>query len=102
MTDDFVACFGFATPETLAVNFEASPTLRSIVTEVTDGSFEICEPENTDWLRSFVSGLFNRLQGDQVKMSTVIQGLKAESEAVAPEGRSLHQKYCLILIEQYG
>ena len=99
LTDDFTACYGFATPETLAANFEASQTPKSIVAEVTDGNFEICEPDNADWLKSFVSGLFNKLQNDQAKLSTVIEGLKTESEAVPSESRSIHQKFCLVMIE---
>jgi len=35
-------------------------------------------------------------------MSFVIQGLKAEAEAVDVSARSLHQKFSLKLIEQYG
>ena len=91
LTDDFAACFGFATPETLAQNFASSPTLQSIVSEVTGGSFDACQPESAEWLRSFVGGLFDKLQNDAARMSTVIQGLKAEAEAVDAAARSLHQ-----------
>ena len=72
------------------------------MSEVTGGSFEACEPENAEWLRCFVGGLFDKLQNDAAKMSSVIQGLKAEAEAVDESARSLHQKFCLTLIEQYG
>ena len=32
----------------------------------------------------------------------MVAGLKAESEALSPEERSTHQKFCLTLFEQYG
>ena len=64
MTDDFAACFGFATSETLAANFSASSTLQGLVGAVTDGKWDRCETDNEEWLRDFVYGLFHRLDED--------------------------------------
>ena len=90
LTDDFTACFGFATPEVLAQNFADSATLRSLVSECTEGKHTECSPDNAEWLKDFVFGLFNRLDGNQERMAQVIAGLKAESEARASGEKSVH------------
>ena len=90
LTDDFTACFGFATTETLTANFEKSATLRSIVSECTEGKYEQCYSDNSEWLKDFVYGLFNSLEGNQERLVQVINGLREESEALEPELRSIH------------
>ena len=102
LTDDFAACFGFATAETLSANFRDSQTLQSIVAECTGGRFQECVADSEEWLKAMVSGLFNHLDSNAERLSEVISGLKAESEALPPEARSLHQRFCLILFDQYG
>lgn len=102
LTDDFAALFGFATPDLLAANFSQSPTLQSIVAECTENKHQECQAESAEWLKDMVFGLFNRLDGNQERLAQVIAGLKQESEAVPADQRSLHQKFCLILNEQYG
>lgn len=59
-------------------------------------------PESEEWLKDFIFGLFNKLDGNTERIAQVIAGLKSESEALAPEARTIHQKYCLTLVEQYG
>jgi mannose-6-phosphate isomerase class I len=90
LTDDFTACFGFATAETLASNFEKSATLRSIVSECTEGKYQQCLPDSAEWLKDFVYGLFNRLEANQERLAQVINGLREESEALEPGHRSIH------------
>ena len=90
LTDDFAACYGFATAETLSANFRDSPTLQSIVAECTSGQYQECVADSADWLKAMVSGLFNHLDNNQERLCEVIAGLKAESEAVAAESRTLH------------
>lgn len=80
LTEDFAACFGFATPATLNANFAASPTLQSIVSECTGGKYSQCEPENAEWLRDMIAGLFNHLDTSPERLAQVIAGLKSESE----------------------
>ena len=102
LTNDFAACFGFATPQTVAENFSGSPTLQSIIAECTGGQYQECLPDDVDWLTKMVDGLFNFLDKNPERLAIVIAGLKAECEQVEPAARSLHQKFCLVLIEQYG
>mmetsp|Transcript_27106 Transcript_27106/g.33654 ORF Transcript_27106/g.33654 Transcript_27106/m.33654 type:complete len:191 (-) Transcript_27106:423-995(-) len=102
LTDDFAACYGFATAATLAANFAASPTLQSIVGECTGGRYSECDPESADWLKNMIAGLFNHLDADSERLTQVITGLRQESEALGPAVRSIHQRYCLVLYEQYG
>ena len=53
-------------------------------------------------MRDMVSGLFNHLDASPDRLSAIITGLKQECEELEVEARSLHQRYCLVLIEQYG
>ncbi len=54
LTDDFAACLGFATPETMAANFRDSPTLQSIVAACTENKHSACLPNSAEWLKDMV------------------------------------------------
>ena len=69
LSDDFAACFGFSTSETLSKNFANSATLRSIISDCTNGKHSECVADSEDWLKDFVFGLFNTLDSNQERLA---------------------------------
>jgi len=97
LTDNFVACYGFASSETIQANLNQNPKLGEI--------FPVTEtPLNEAFLRASIDRMFNELDLEENtdKRTECISQIAAHIETLKPEDRSEHQNLCMQLVEQYG
>ncbi|TNV78480.1 hypothetical protein FGO68_gene12165 [Halteria grandinella] len=94
--DDFMALFGFLSPEKLALNFKQNKALSEVF------SYTESTVIDADFLKGCVKHMFYELDKDLENLQGITTVLQHEITAIPESDRSLHQSLFLTLLSQYG
>ena len=97
LNDDFVACYGFASAETIQANLDQNPALAALFKPES-------LPLNEEFLKQTISKMFNELDtaDNEATRRSTIESIVQNINSLEESQRSQHQNLCLKLVSQYG